>query len=189
MKTNKDNVTSIDRWDKFRAKGTVGWRTVSLFADVEICPDKDEAPFWLNRNKDGDDRPCFRDWFLHLRDMSGNQLALKFLGNQEHWDVMIQKSPWFKEAVQKWRTELAAQLKEEATRKILEIMEDGSHSQALAAAKFLYSSMEDYEDEDSKPVKRGRPSKEEVKGNLREMSAREQQTEDDLARIKEFHRA
>tara|TARA_R110002020_G_scaffold69249_1_gene180306 strand:- start:444 stop:815 length:372 start_codon:yes stop_codon:yes gene_type:complete len=118
--------------------------------------------------------------------MSGNSIALKFLGTQEHWDVMYEKSSWFTEAVDSWRQELAAQIKEQATRKMLEIMEDGSASQALAAAKFLYSSMEEYEPEAQKP-KRGRPSKEEIKGHLKQATAKDTATEEDLERIRSLH--
>jgi hypothetical protein len=142
---NKDGVTRTERWDKFRAKGQLGWRTTSLFADLDTCPEPEAAPFWLNRNKLGDERPCFRDWFLHLEDMTGNQVALKFLGSHEHWDVMYAKSKWFTEAVDGWRHELTTTLKQRALNRLLKIMESDNEAQASSAAKFVYSQMQEGE--------------------------------------------
>lgn len=181
--TNKDGVTGIQRWDTFRAPGPVGWKTVSLFADVESCPDPDKAVFWLNRNKLGDDRPCFRDWFLHLEDITGNALANKFLGNAEHWDVMYNRSPWFRESVDQWRVELEGILRQKALTTMLDIMENGTDSQKLTAAKFLFSHVRDPDDEAPKKRKRGRPSKEEIEGHMKNLTSKDESTEEDYLKI------
>lgn len=185
--TNKDGVTKTERWDKYRAKGQVGWKTTSLFADLETCPQPEVAPFWLNRNKTGDDRPCFRDWFLHLEDMTGNQLALKFLGSQEHWDVMYAKSPWFKTAVDEWKAELFVTLKQRALSRLLKIMESDNEAQASSAAKFIYAQMDHLtgDDHEVRKSKRGRPSKAELDGHLKNMAQNELNTEEDYRRIQE----
>lgn len=169
---------SEDRWDTFRSTGALGWQTSSLFADVH--DDKEiaaNAPFWLERDKTGNGRPVFRTWFLHLEDLSGNKLATKLLGSQQHWDLMYSRSPWFKEAVDRWCHELKATLRSRAMDKVMEIMKDGGPT-GLSAAKFVVSELRT----EQKPV-RGRPSKEEVKGNLKHLTASFAETEQDFERI------
>jgi len=181
-KLGPDGVTRLERYDKFRSIGTVGWKTSSLFADVPTNSNREAAPFWLERNKLGDDRPCFRDWYLHLEDLSGNAVALKFLGCQEHWDQMVKMSPWFREAVEGWRKELQAIFRERAFRRALEIMGDSPASTSLSAAKFIHEIMKE-----EQPSKRGRPSKEELSGSLKKAKEAHTQTEEDWARITSIH--
>lgn len=188
-KTNKDGITKTERWDKFRAQGALGWRTVSLFADVIQRSDPSQmpdAPFWLERNKLGDERPCFRDHFLHYGDPTGNKVALKFLGSQEHWDLMMNKSPWFKEAIDRWKHELEVKTTAEALSRITEIMKDAEtkDATALACAKFLVD-----QNQKKTPAKpgtintRGRPSKAEVTGEKKRMAQLASETEEDYLRI------
>ena len=73
---------------------------------------------------------------------------------------MLEKCSWFREAHDKWQKELRMREKSQAIKKIKEIAESDS-SQALAASKYLATA--DYDKKDS----RGRPSKAEIKGELK----------------------
>jgi hypothetical protein len=165
-KKNSDGVTLVDRYDTFRAPGGIGFRTESLFADVIYFKKRhlsEKAPYWLVRNKLGDDRPCFRDWFLHFEDLSGYEVAMKFLGSKEHWDKMYNASEWFRDAVEEWKVELRARLAARAMEAIQAMVTDPDTppSQRLSAAKFVVDNLTE------KPDKRGRPSREVVSGQLK----------------------
>lgn len=168
------------RWDRFRSVGGLGWKTSSLFADILHNPDRDNAPFWLDRNKLDDKRPCFREWFLHYKDLTGQKVAMKFLGNYEHWQLMEDRCPWFREAVEQWRVELRAQLKSEAMERLQEIADTASPATSLAATKAL---LEIIDDKPKKQVKRGRPSKSEVASNLKQAMKNSDDTDEDFERI------
>ena len=94
----------------FKSAGKSGWRTRSLFADVcrsfNMKEEEVEAPYWLERNLDNDDRPIMRTHFIVSEDPTGYETAIKFFGNYEHWETMLEKCSWFREAHDKWQKEL-----------------------------------------------------------------------------------
>jgi hypothetical protein len=152
-------------WKKVRTVS--GFRTRGLFIDVQRhLRDKEEcdnAPYWLERRnitKD-DTRPVFKEHYLASLDPTGYETAIKYLGSYEHWEYMLKNCSWFRDAVEGWKGELQARLKSKAIAKIQEIA-FSEDRQALAAAKYLAT--HDYDKVDG----RGRPSKEELRGNLKE---------------------
>ena len=164
---------------KWRARGGAGFLTRSLFADVMQdmqIPDSDSAPFWLNRNYLGDKRPVMREHFIVSMDPTGYETAIKFLGCYEHWAVMEKRCPWFRDSLELWKQEIKARQKALAIQKILDIAV-GETSQALAAAKYIATA--DYDKEDG----RGRPSKAEVKGELKRQIKLVEEDEEDAKRI------
>jgi hypothetical protein len=83
---------------------------------------------------------------------------------------------WFREAYEVWIAELNLQLKSDAITKVLEIMNGENGAQALAAAKFIATAEYD------KSV-RGRPSKQELEGQLKKAAEALTVEDEDLARI------
>jgi len=120
--TNNEGKGDYAKW---RAKGSAGFLTRSLFADVMdsfMMQGGDEAPFWLERNHKDDGRPVMREHFILSGDPTGYQTAVKFLGCYEHWEVMEKRCPWFREALSKWKIELQTRQKALAIQKILDIV-------------------------------------------------------------------
>lgn len=116
-----------------------------------------------------------RKTFLELRDPTGYTWAIKYLSEYAHFKVLM-KLDWFKAALDAWKDELDVLLQAEALQKIQETAKGASQS-AYQAAKFLAQR------EHRKVSSRGRPSTEEVKGELRRQATEAQETTDDYHRV------
>ena len=116
--------------------------------------------------------------FVSLRDPSGYKWTQKFLeGDIRHWKKLLECS-WFKEAYALWLEELETILKVEALDKIQEIAKTKSN-QTFQAAKFLAQ-----EGWKQKPEStRGRPSKEEISGELKKAVNVLTEVDEDINRI------
>lgn len=123
------------------------------------------------------DRPGLinaRRTFIDLNDPTGYKWALEYLGTWKHWEA-LQRAPWFVEAVSEWREELKIKMASESLTAIKEIA-DGSTSNALAANKYLV-------EQGWLKSGRGRPSREELKGELKKRAEQLETTNNDLERI------
>lgn len=144
------------------------WLTAALFfelwRDVAI-EDRylDQPVFTLY-----DDRPgCInaRTTFVALEDPTGYQWAMQYLGSWLHFQRLM-KSDWFVEAFNSWLEELETKLASEAVVRIKAIA--GSDSpQAIVASKYLAE-----RGWERKAANRGRPSKAELKGELKRQAQR-----------------
>lgn len=114
--------------------------------------------------------------FIELADPTGYQWATQYLGSWDHWERLL-RAPWFQEAVETWVRELKVKLKQEAIQKVREIAQ-GSSPQSLPASKYIAGA--DWEG--TKSV-RGRPSKEELRGKLKESVKLIQEEQEDMKRI------
>lgn len=134
-------------------------------------------PFCLHRDREG----CvnFGKEYVKLRDPTGYKVAMKLLGDYHHW-IALNACTWFKAAREMWDEELDQILKEEAFRKIRELMVDGQPAQQLAAAKYLANAEHRREAKASK----GRPSKEAIEKETRRVAAVERELADDFRRIR-----
>lgn len=119
----------------------------------------------------------FRKEYLEDEDPTGYTTAVRLLDGWEHW-LKLMRSAWFQDAKAAWDRELDAKLAARALKKINEIAQGDSGS-ALNAAKYLANK----EYKNSGP-KRGRPSKQEVEGELKNEVANARELEDDLKRIR-----
>ena len=134
--------------------------------------------------EDKGDLPNFRKLYVQMGDPTGYALAQAYLEDYSHWNLLM-KSAWFREAKEVWDAELDAKLKSEAMTAIRQLANGGDEvpiASQLNAAKYLANG-EHRKAQQAKPV-RGRPSKEEVTGNLKQMSADEASIADDLKRIR-----
>ena len=163
---------------KYPYKGESGaWLTEAIFYQTTFDRPKDrlkyEPVFDLY-----DDRPGLincRTTFVNMKDPTGRKWALTYLGDWNHW-LRLMKCAWFREAYEVWITELNLQLKSEAIAVALEIMKGENGAQALAAAKFIATGEYD-------KSSRGRPSKAELDGKLKEAAQALSVEDEDLKRI------
>lgn len=114
--------------------------------------------------------------FIELNDPTGYSWAMKYLGSWEHWERLL-RAPWFQEAVETWVRELKIKLKQEAIQKVRKIAQ-GSSPQSLPASKYLAGA-----DWEGPKTTRGRPSKEELRGKLKESVKQIEQEQEDMKRI------
>lgn len=125
----------------------------------------------------------FRREYISDRDPTGYKTASRLLENYDHWQLLM-KSLWFKEAKELWDAEMSAAIEQEAMAIVRGILRDKELKPAerLSAAKILLS----VHNPSKKTVqaRRGRPSAEEVEGNLKADTAAEKAMQDDLERIR-----
>ncbi len=150
------------------------------FAEAHREFDESKCPYWLNKKIDEDDtRPILRELFIQTGDTVGIKFANKYLGGWEHFQALL-KCEWFSKAIQDWTIELKAMIKAKALERIQEIAEEGS-AQSLQANKYLAN--EEYDEASSK---RGRPTKEEVTGELKRQVKAVTQADEDYNRMTAF---
>lgn len=154
------------------------FRTVSLFVErqelqaIEARPEGLVPVFSLS-GRDG--YIDARQTFLAFRDPTGVQWAEKYLESVEHLNYLLRVN-WFRDVWDTWQGELEAIIQSEALVVIHDIAK-GTSPAAFQAAKWLAS-------KSWKAGKgRGRPSAEEVKGELKREAAKRGEHADDLARI------
>ncbi len=119
----------------------------------------------------------YRTKFLELKDPVGVKFAEKYLGGYMELE-RIMKFAWFKPYWDTWQKELRAILKSEALERIQAISAESS-AQSLNAAKYLANG--DYIEEGS--AKRGRPSKDELSGELKRQVKLIDEIDQDIQRM------
>lgn len=159
--------------------------TRSMFWETSVnLPIEDrvsEPRFTLMTDKPG--LVNFRKAYVQLGDPSGYQMAQRYLEDYDHWRLLM-RSPWFKAAKVLWDEELDAKLSSEGMQAIRELADGGEHvpvATQLSAAKYLADKT--FRKAPS-VASRGRPSKEEVAGNLKQATAETADTAADAARIR-----
>lgn len=163
------------------------WLTMGLFGDIllhqhRLAPDMDRVLYWLEDRKiENDPRPIFKDLYLQLRDTTGVKAAKLYLGGYDHFEYLMDKSDWFREAVERWNRELEATFRSEALVRVQELA-DGAAGEAvkLAANKFLATK----EYNKDKTNKRGRPTAKEVEGELKRQARSSESLNSDFQRMK-----
>ncbi len=154
------------------------WYTKSLFYEVHMgmaheVRTVEKPPFTLNIVKPG--YICARTTFVELGDPTGYQWAMRYLGDWTHWQKLMQ-CKWFVEAYNGWVQELETKARSEAIIRLQEIAASES-PQAISAAKYLASL-------EYKKSGRGRPSKEEVAGELKKAIEASEMEREDYERIR-----
>ena len=168
--------------NKFRS-GIGKWLTRALFADVCIKigsdVDPNTCPFWLTDNMLDDKRPVLRELFIATDDMTGFKLAQKYLGGWQHFQTLL-KCKWFEAEFKKWTDELFVLQQSIALEKVREIAE-GDGASALAASKYIAN-----REWDKPQTTRGRPTKEEISGELKRQAEARTSKNDDYNRMTGF---
>ncbi len=133
-------------------------------------------PFTLHQDIKG--LTNFGREYVSDADPSGYTTAMRLLGEYSYFEYLM-RVPWFREAKEQWDKEVDAKLYAEAIKKIRELSQ-GEDAKALQAAKYLAN--KEYKTKTS--TKRGRPSKEEVAGELASQAKEQAEIARDLDRIK-----
>lgn len=145
------------------------FRTLALFKETASRP-TDNPQYSLED---------FHKLFIDLGDETGYKLALSVLGSYEHWEALM-KCEWFAKEVRHWRSELAAKLESEALTLIRSISKAPEDKNSFAAAKYL---ADRHAKTAQRPRKAGRPSNEEVEGELKKAALEAHSDRQDAERI------
>lgn len=124
---------------------------------------------------------CFGKEYVATLDPSGYKVTQTLLnGDYKHWTTLMGCS-WFKEAKEEWDKEIEARLFAEGMDAVRSIKNDDEvpASVRLQAARMLVQ--KGYKE---KVPNRGRPSKEEVQGELKRAVQEVNEVDKDLERIK-----
>lgn len=103
--------------------------------------------------------PSLSCLYLEMEDPTEYNFATTYLESWSHWEQLLECT-WFKPFIEKWRRELDVKLKSKA----LAVIRDeatGSGRNSFVANKYLLE--RGWEPKEAPSVRRGRPSKEEIK--------------------------
>ena len=156
------------------------WLTRSLFYRVPADPVvRDDAIFHLYKTETPGKINALES-FVALGDPTGYEWAMKYLGNYQHFEQMMKQCPWFRDWFNTACSELHAKMRAQALRNVADIAINGtSDAQRLAASKY----MAERPYEKVEKAKRGRPSKAEKAGHLKELEDLDKETKADFERI------
>lgn len=152
------------------------WFTQSLFIEWkrEGCPAK-----WTIYEQDyivdGKTYPSLKKLFLAYDHVPGNEyeFALEVIGSWEHWQVLT-KSKRLGEFISAWREELEVKTRAKAIKSIISTSLENT-SAGATASKWLA--------EKGYAPKRGRPTKAEKAGYIKQETSLEKEIEGDLERV------
>lgn len=157
-------------------------QTKALFFETTLPEYRIEMePEWTLKEKDhlANDGKTYRSMkriYLEMEDVTEYEFAMATLGSFTHWETLC-KSSWFKEHIDQWRKELNLKLKAKGMRSIIKA---ATIDENLSFQAMKYLADNQYID---KGGKRGRPSKEEVKAELRKEAEANKVFLDDAERI------
>lgn len=137
---------------------------------------EDKSHILYNLKAEDTDHPSLYLLYIAEDDITEYTFANTYFENWEHWD-MVSQSSWFKPFVLRWRKELRLKLESIAMKNIVAEMKDRNSKNKYSAAKTVLDQINK-----SKPT-RGRPSKEEVQGELIRQTHAERELIEDLKRV------
>jgi hypothetical protein len=141
--------------------------------------------FTLHQEREG--LICFGKEYIKDMDPTGYKTSQRLLEDYSHFKLLL-KSPWFRNAKEAWDEEINAKLEAEGLTQIREISRSGEEdgvkaATRLAAAKILLN----HGKSSNKVVRKaGRPTAEEVAGEMKNAIKDRTEIEEDAARILEF---
>jgi hypothetical protein len=128
----------------------------------------------------------FRKEYVRDMDPTGYKTANRLLESYDHWNLLM-RGQWFRDAKAEWDKEIAAILEKEATDVLRGIALDSDLKPAerTSAAKAILGRAKSIRTPEKTTVGpgRGRPSNEEVQGELKRQAALTKDELDDLKRI------
>jgi hypothetical protein len=152
------------------------WRTQSLFLEQAYGSTAKETPVYTMKGEDSDGLPSFKRLYLEIADPTDYRQATLLLGGWDHWQVLL-GSKWFSDYIADLRAELDIKLRSEGVLKMLSSLYAADVSRAQVAAKY-------FADQAYKAKRKpGRPSKEDVARQAREIAESDRRIRDDAARL------
>jgi len=174
---------------KFRGENNTRY-TQQLFYEmsIELGPNRCTIEPMYSLHQDVDGLINFRKEYIKDMDPTGYKTATRLLENYDHF-LFLMRSNWFKTAKAEWDKELAAKMEQEALDKLRGILNatesDIKPSERISAAKALLARSDALKasGEPQNAKKRGRPTKDEVAGALKEEIRLTKEEMEDLERI------
>lgn len=114
--------------------------------------------------------------YIAMEDVTEYDFAMASLGSYKHWE-RVTESPIIRPHIEQWRKELNLKLKARAMKSIIK---SATEDEKLSFQAMKYLADNEYLD---KKTKRGRPSKDEVKAELRREVESSKNFRDDAERI------
>ncbi len=157
-------------------------QTKALFYETTLPEYRLEMePDWTLKEKDhlasdGKTYVSMKRIYLEMEDVTEYEFALATLGSFTHWETLC-KSPWFKEHLDQWRKELNLKIKARGVKAIMQAA-IGGEQPSFQAMKYLADNQ--YMEKKSA---RGRPSKEDIKAELRKEVNINKTFKDDAERL------
>lgn len=157
------------------------FQTKGLFYETTL-PDERESfgTSWTlkenDHHADGKVYKSMKKVYLSMEDVTEYDFAMATLGSFKHWERVLE-SPTIRTHIDQWRKELNLKLKARAMRSIIKA---ATEDEKLSFQAMKYLADNEYLD---KKGKRGRPSKEEVKAELRKEVESSKTFQDDAERI------
>lgn len=148
---------------------------ITLMEESRVCL----PPFSLNTDREG--LINFGRKYIEYGDVTGYKISMELFRDYAYWEFLM-RSPWFKEAKENWDRSIYAKQISIATDALNEIARDPEDKGRLSASKFLFDN--GLKGLGLGPARRGRPSKEEVDGQVKLDALAAKEIEDDLKRIK-----
>ena len=118
--------------------------------------------------------------YMEMEDPTEYEFANTYLGGWVHWELLCRAS-WFIPYVTRWRLELDLKMKSQAIKKIKEVAKQNSPNMFQANKMLIERAWEAKTPKTS--TKRGRPSTEEVQGELNRVVEEERQIDEDWNRL------
>lgn len=157
------------------------WHTKGLFYETSLPEDRESmGTAWTlkedDHNVDGKVYKSMKKLYVAMEDVTEYDFAQATLGSYKHWERLLE-SPIIRPHIDQWRKELNLKLKARAMKSIIKA---ATEDEKLSFQAMKYLADNDYLD---KKGKRGRPSKDEVKAELRKEVQTSKTLQDDAARI------
>lgn len=151
------------------------FRTQSLFWEKRH-PDY-SAPFTLKK-RPHKGRISMYEKYMEIGDPTEYTQAITMLGSWDHWKRLAAQ-PWFLEYLNEWREELKVRMESDRFLEMKDLADNHAGTpQGISATKWLADRYGD-----TKKPKRGRPSKAEKDGHLKQLSKEEEMAAEDAARL------
>lgn len=157
------------------------WHTKGLFYETSLPEDRESmGTAWTlkedDHQADGRVYKSMKKLYVAMEDVTEYDFAQATLGSYKHWERLLE-SPIIRPHIDQWRKELNLKLKARAMRSIIKA---ATEDEKLSFQAMKYLADNDYLD---KKNKRGRPSKDELKAELRKEVQTNKTLMDDAARI------
>ena len=157
------------------------FQTKGLYYELTLPEDRKEmGTSWTLKEHDlqadGKTYKSMKKLYIEMEDVTEYDFAMVALGSFKHWE-RVTESPIIRPHINQWRKELNLKLKARAMRSIIKA---ATEDEKLSFQAMKYLADNEYLD---KAGKRGRPSKEDVKAELRKEVEDSKTFRDDAERI------
>lgn len=157
------------------------FQTKGLFFETTIPEEREIfGTKWTLKEEDHEHNgklyPSMKRIYIEMEDVTEYEFAMATLGSYKHWERVLE-SPIIRPHVDQWRKELNLKLKARAMKSIIK---SATEDEKLSFQAMKYLADNEYLD---KKNKRGRPSKDEVKAELKREVEINKSFRDDAERI------